>query len=431
MRLWELARYALENAWRSRLRTFLTVIGIAIASGALVSMVGFVIGLRQQVEEPISKLGLLNNIEVKRFRGNSSRAASPIIDDAKLQQIEEMPGVDFAYPDFRLTQIMLKRGELSKSCVGIGLPREASLVGFSDQLLEEGKFFSLGKDWEIVIGKHLLSPLGFDSAAEAIGATVMLELGGLVETEAKQFGYETKLVEFRIVGVFDPPAMATGWNDSTVLLPVDVMRTMPSHWMENGINQLRANQGEVIEGYPQITVRTHRPGDVIRVEKRLREEGFNTVSVLNRMKEMKEFFLFLEILLTAVGTVALVVAGVGILNTLTMTVMERYQEIGIYKSIGASHGDIRWMFLVEAAAVGLIGGLAGLVLARAVSAFLSWAFEAYANQYGIDAPNAVFIFPPWLLVSAVVYAVVVSVLSGIYPASKAANVDPVKALRRG
>jgi putative ABC transport system permease protein len=149
------------------------------------------------------------------------------------------------------------------------------------------------------------------------------------------------------------------------------------------------------------------------------------------MAELKEFFLFMEILLTAVGTVALIVAGVGILNTLTMSVMERYQEIGIYKSIGASHGDIRWMFLVEAAAVGFLGGVAGLILARVVSVFLSWAFTTYAAQYGIGGPDAVFVFPDWLLLSSVLYAIVISVVSGIYPASRAANVDPVQALRRG
>ena len=431
MRLWELARYALENAWRSRLRTLLTVVGIAIASGALVSMVGFVLGLRQQVEEPINKLGLLNNIEVKQVRATQTREASPIIDDEKLKEIEALEGVDFAYPDMRISQITLRRGEFEKTCIGIGIPRETSLVGFTDELLEAGQFFTLGSDREIVIGKKLLEPLGFRSTISAIGKTIELELGGMVARDDKQFAYESEEIEFKIVGVFDPPGFATSWNDSTILLPVDIMRSLPPHWMEHGIHQLRADKGEVVQGYPKITVRTKRPGDVVRVEKLLEEQGFATFSVLDRMDEMKEFFLFMEILLTAVGTVALIVAGVGILNTLTMTVMERYQEIGIYKSIGASHGDIRWMFLVEAGAVGFAGGIAGLLLARVVSDILSWAFTTYAQQHGVDGPEAVFVFPVWLLASSVLYAVLISVLSGVYPASKAANVDPVTALRRG
>ena len=430
LRIWELARYALENAWRSKLRTLLTVVGIAIASGALVSMVGFVLGLRQQVEEPINKLGLLNNIEVRQVLAEQDREASPILDDAKLKEIEAIEGVDFVYPDFRLSEINVQHGEFEKNSTAIGIPRETSLVGFSDELLEAGSFFTLGDENEIVIGRKLVKPLGFRSTVGAIGKTVTLEMGGLVEND-QTFDVESREVEFKVVGVFNPPGFATSWTDSTVLLPVDIMRSLPPHWMEGGINQIRAGRGKIVKGYPKITVRTKTPGDVIRVEAELEGLGFATLSVLDRMEELKEFFLFMEILLTAVGTVALIVAGVGILNTLAMTVMERYQEIGIYKSIGASHGDIRWMFLVEAAAVGFLGGVGGLILARVVSVFLSWAFTTYAAQYGIGGPDAVFVFPGWLLTSSVLYSVVISILSGIYPASRAANVDPVLALRRG
>lgn len=431
IRLWELARYALENAWRSRLRTLLTVVGIAIASGALVSMVGFILGLKHQVERPINQLGLLNNIEVRQTRKSEIQEASPVIDEAMLETIEAMEGVEIAFPDLRLSEITLTRGGFEKKSLGFGMPREISLFGFTEQLLEAGQFFTVGRDNEAVIATGLLEPLGFKSPAAAIGKRITMSLGGLVVKESKKFEYEDKEIEVKIVGVFNAPGFATSWTSTSILLPVDMMRALPKHWMEDGLQQLRAENGETIKGYPTITVRTERPGDVIRVQKQLDEMGFHTLSVLDRMEEMKEFFLFMEILLSAVGTVALVVSGVGILNTLTMTVMERYQEIGIYKSIGASHGDIRWMFLVEAAAVGLVGGLAGLVLARVVSYFLKWAFNTYAFEYGIDGPQAVFVFPVWLLVGAVIYSVVISILSGLYPASKAANIDPVEALRRG
>ncbi len=431
MRLWELAKYSLENAWRSKLRTMLTVVGIAIASGALISMIGFILGLRDQVERPINKLGLLNNIEVRQRRADENREASPIIDDAMLEKIEAMDGVDIAYPDFRLSSITLVHGGFEKKSIGFGLPREAALLGFSQEILEAGEFFTIGESNEGVIATGLLQPLGFTSAESAIGKTVTLRMGGLVATESKKFEYENKDVTVKVIGVFNPPSFATSLTGQSILLPVDLMRKLPKHWMEDGLQQLRADNGEAIEGYPTITVRTDRPGDVVRVDKKLEDMGFATLSVMDRMTEMKEFFLFMEILLAAVGTVALVVSGVGILNTLTMTVMERFQEIGIYKSIGASHGDIRWMFLVEAAAVGLFGGIAGILLARVVSVFLGWAFNTYAEQYNVGGPDAVFLFPAWLLAGAVLYSILISVVSGIYPASKAANIDPVQALRRG
>ncbi len=125
----------------------------------------------------------------------------------------------------------------------------------------------------------------------------------------------------------------------------------------------------------------------------------------------------------------LVVAGLGILNTLLMTVLERYSEIGLYKSMGATTGDIRTIFLAEAATLGLVGGLAGLVLARATCALLEIGIRYYTASREVELLDHPFAFPPTLLVGAVVFAMLISVLSGVYPASRAARVDPIRALR--
>ena len=431
MRLWELARYAFDNAWRSRLRTALTVAGIAIASGALVSMVGFILGLREQLEIPIRQLGLFNNIEVDRLIDPKPGEESPILDEKMLAEIESLDGVDYAYPDLRLSNVNIRHGEFSDDCFAVGVMREAGLTGITSELLEVGKFFSLGGGNEIIIGSGLLDNLGFPSAEAAVGQQIELTAGGLVRSSEKNFERQEETMRLEVVGVFTPPEFGIDLTKRTLLLPVDLMRHMPSSWMETGISQLRAGKGEIQRGYTRIIVRAENVRDVMPLEEKLRDMGFATLSVLTRMEDAKRFFVFMEVLLTAVGTVALVVAGLGILNTLTMTVMERFQEIGIYKSIGASKGDIRWMFLVEAATVGLLGGIAGLLLARVVSWILAWAFNAYAASSGVEGPDAVFEFPLWLLAGAVFYSVVISVVSGLYPASKAARIDPIAALRRG
>jgi ABC-type antimicrobial peptide transport system permease subunit len=112
-----------------------------------------------------------------------------------------------------------------------------------------------------------------------------------------------------------------------------------------------------------------------------------------------------------------------------MSVLERYQEIGIYKAIGASDHDIRVLFLTEAALVGLLGGLGGLVLARLVSWLIQWGVDQYAVRQGVPGPFDLFYFPWWLLSGAVLFATAVSIVSGLYPASRAARVDPIRALR--
>lgn len=426
MRLWELARYALENALRSRLRTMLTIAGVAIASGALVSMVGFILGLREQVETPIRSLGLLNNIEV-----NQNDESPPLTDEA-MNEFENLPGVEYVVPQLRLSQVHLRRrdGEDDLKCNVFGIPREAGIFGFSQEFLTSGRFFSLEDSNEIIISQDLVEQLGFEVSESAIGNKVLLIAGGLVAQANDSFLREERELELTIVGVYEPPRFASSFTESSALLPQELMRNMPPSWMEAGLRQLQA-RGQKMQGYGRVVVRVKSPSDVMRVQKRLEEMKFGTYSMMDRMDEFKEFFLFMEVLLTAVGTVALVVAGLGILNTMSMTVMERYQEIGVYKAIGASPGDIRWMFLVEAAVVGLFGGLCGLVLARVVSWILAWAINAYVVSQGAKGPGAVFEFPMWLLVLSVLYSILVSIISGLYPASQAAKVDPIAALRRG
>ena len=138
----------------------------------------------------------------------------------------------------------------------------------------------------------------------------------------------------------------------------------------------------------------------------------------------------MDVLLASVGTVALVVAGLGIINTLLISVLERYQEIGICKAIGASDGDLVVLFLTEAGIIGLLGGVGGLLLGRVVSWLLEMGVNAYARSQGLTAHLDLFAFPLWLLAATVLFAVVISVLAGVYPALRAARVDPIQALRR-
>ena len=128
-------------------------------------------------------------------------------------------------------------------------------------------------------------------------------------------------------------------------------------------------------------MRVERPTDLVKVEKRLKEMGLGARTSIERLEEMRKFFVFLDVLLAAVGTVALVVAALGIINTLLMAVLERYQEIGTYKAIGAADGDIVVLFLTEAILLGLAGGRPGGSAARFRR---SSAVNIYARGQGVE-----------------------------------------------
>ena len=428
MRLWMLVCLGLGGLRRRPLRVILTALGVTIASGALVSMVGFALGVQKQAETPFKMLGLVNNIEVRPKDADDSEDV-PVLDDAALERMEALPGVALAYPDFRFTSIKVVLGEESEQGIAFGMPREASLTGFAPDLLVAGGFFTLGDRSEVILGDGLSKKLGFESPEDAVGSIVTLEASGLTPEQTASFRFERKEFTVTVVGVYRMPQMGPRFVGNGVLLPVELMKQIPGVQSAAALENLRSGKPDAGAGYQRATVRVEHPSRLASVEREIQTMGFKTHAVLSRLEKARQFFVFIDVLLAAVGTVALVVAGLGIVNTLLMSVLERYREIGVYKAIGASDTDLLVLFLTEAAMIGLLGGLGGLALGRVVSWLLEIAVNVYAKGQGVTEHMAVFAFPFWLLASAVIFAVVISILSGLYPALRAARVDPIKALR--
>ena len=445
MRWWELFQQAVVGAARARLRSALTAAGIAIGCGALVSMVAFALGLQQQMEAPFKKLGLLNDIRVtaqaaerrdrdakpKNPDGDQVSPPGPRLDDAALKSFAAIPGVKYAYPDLRLSDVAISRGDKRESAVAIALPREAGLADATQQLLTAGAFFSLDDVPETVVAEGLAKKLGFESGAAAIGQEVDVSASGLAAgAKAGQFEFQKKQTSLRIVGVFQAGFGPFGDNGQIALIPVDVMQQLPG-LVESQLGRFRRAGAAEPGTYREIVVRAESPLAVEDVARQITDQGFQARTMISRLDEARMAFLFIKSLLTAVGSVAMVIAGLGIANTLLMTVLERYEEIGLYKAIGATDGDVRLLFLSEATVLGLVGGLAGLALASAVCWLLQWGVTLFLRSRDVTREVDVFYFPWWLLAGGVLFSIVVAILSGLYPASRAARVDPIQALRRG
>jgi putative ABC transport system permease protein len=212
-------------------------------------------------------------------------------------------------------------------------------------------------------------------------------------------------------------------------LPQDVIKDLPGVQFDSALHWLRVGKPGLPPTYEHLVVRVKGPSELFEVEKQIKDMGFRAETLLARVKQIREAFLIMDLVLTAVGTVALIVAGLGIINTLLMAVLERYREIGAYKALGASDGDVRVIFLAEAGLVGLAGGLGGLGLGRVVAWIIEVVVNLIAHSRGIDEPIMAFAFPFYLLGGAVLFAIGVSLLSGVYPAMRAARVDPIQALR--
>jgi putative ABC transport system permease protein len=423
-----IAGLALQGLRRNPLRVTLTTLGVTIASAALVSMVALAVGLQRRVETPFKALGLLNNIQVRPKEGDGAADAPPL-DDAALGRMEQLPGVAVAYPDIYVKNIKVRYGDKEETGIGAAMPRETALLGVVDEFLVAGRFFDQGTEPEVILGVQIVRGLGFKSPQEAIGVKVTLEATGLSPEEGKSFTFQRKQFTVTVVGVYEPPALLPALAQRGIGLPVELMKEVPGVHFESALSRLKAGGQDVAPSYGSATVRVQEPSAMAAVEKQVQEMGFRTRTVLSRMEEMRTFFLVFQLLMAMVGTVAMVIAALGIANTLLMAVLERYQEIGICKAIGASDADLMVLFLTEAGIIGLLGGLSGLVLGRTVCWVLEAAATIYARRQDIMAPLDVFAFPVWLLAATVAFAVAVSVVAGIYPALRAARVDPIRALR--
>jgi len=184
-----------------------------------------------------------------------------------------------------------------------------------------------------------------------------------------------------------------------------------------------------LEGYDSAIIRVTDPVMLTEVRKRLTDAGFGSFSIVDQLDQIRTVFLIIDSVLGLLGGISLLVASFGIANTMIMSILERTREIGIMKAIGAEDREIKLIFFVEAAVIGVTGGI--------VVTLLAWGIDAVANRlayrFFLKPQGASFVdffsLPFYLSLGAIVFALVVSILAALYPASRAARIDPVKALR--
>jgi putative ABC transport system permease protein len=232
--------------------------------------------------------------------------------------------------------------------------------------------------------------------------------------------------EFEIVGVLRAPTTEEErqpWDyrfATDVVLPVqtasDLFFRVPSN-LEQGVND--------------AVVRVDQEQYTKEVYERIKGLGWNASAPVDFVEQQRLQYLLIFAGMTCVAAVALLVAALGIANTMLMSVLERTREIGIMKAVGASNGQLQFIFLVEGALIGLWGGVVGLLLAWGASIpGDAWVRSIVSrNMPNVELKEALFVFPAWLTLAVILFAVLTTTLAAVYPARRAAKVDPVAALR--
>jgi len=454
---YDLFDLAVRNLRQSKLRNGLTTIGISVGVASLVAMLSLGVGLQQLATKRLAGSGMFDTVFVtsrQDFRGydkeDDAKAPSPekapMLDEPAREAITKLPNVTEVVPEMRVMGEIGYDGQTHFGFV-TGLPMSARENEAFETL--KGNFFSSDNADEVVMLRDFAKELNDKDPNALLGQDVTLRYGerqalpadgadnrpgvaaqesGSSDNSGDSYGFSVvrKTQSVKVVGIIDeePYGGMRTVSRGRIFLPVGTMERLNMAQFTDMRSSLRGTG----KNYMTLTVRVKDPAKVQGVQDAVSKMGFRTFSILDATKSLRRFFTVLDLFLGIFGSLALAVATLAIINTLVMAVLERRREIGVMKAIGASDGDVKKLFFTEAGAMGLFGGLLGVALGFAIGKAINIGTGLYLQRHQLPA-EPVWILPPWLIGAAIAFSIVVSLLAGLYPASRAARLDPVQTLK--
>lgn len=396
--------YVLRIAWKAlmarKTRSLVTIGGIVIGVGAIVFLVSLGYGLQRLVTQEVAELDALRLIEA-----TSEKASVLKITDETLENFRGLGNVSAALP---LVNIAGKAKVNSATT-------DAVFFGTTNEYLKLNSIRPAGRIFtdspppdgvkEILANASLLKVLGLPPGEAAIGKKIDLDFvltnsvaPDLAETETRAAGTYT------IVGTLGDA------SSPALYLPLS---ELAAHGVKN---------------YSQVSIQATHEGDVADLRTKVEALGYKTGSVIDTITQINQVFAIFRIILAAVGAIALVIAALGMFNTLTVSLLERTREIGFMKALGTRNRDVYRIFIAEAVLIaitgGVVGTLAGYYFGELVNIILNILARRTSNP-AVDIFMTPIAFAGWVLL----FSVLVGLATGLFPARRASRINPLDALR--
>jgi putative ABC transport system permease protein len=430
MNLLDLITLVFENLSRRKGRVVLTAIGVIIGTAAVVLLVSLGVGLQENAASQLGGIGDLTRIQVYPVFGEPDPdtgipTATGLITDETIEQIRALPGVSAVVPQEYYqgwAYLTLGRKQGGGQFTGVGTD-DLSTLGVRPQsgslALERGT---------IVVGSAV--PLQFwDPFAPPTN-----EPPEPVDLQDKQVtiilvkwaedGSEIrKTIRSKITGVIAETRDTPDW---TVYLPLADIDGFNGWVIGQPVDHNKT-------GYQELLVKAASVEEVLDIADQINALGFQAFTPQTFVQGITGFYTVIQVVFGAMGAIALLVAAIGIANTMTMAILERTREIGLMKAVGATNRHVLAVFLGEAAGIGFLGGLGGITFGWALGQVANVLVLAYlagqSVQNGSPPPTAAVSTPAWLPIFSLIFATLIGLLSGLYPALSAATLSPIKALK--
>lgn len=447
----DIARMTLKNLLRRKTRTLLTVMGVVIGTASIVIMVSIGIGMNEGFKNEISRMGSLNTINVRspetgmyyamNETGGSMTEKKRELDDTAVSDFLRIKGVEAVIP-FIETHGKIKVGKYIGYVQIQGIdPRYMEKL---DLKLSEGRFITGEDKTSVVFGFGIKDGLYNPKASQRYRwggerpevdllnekITLSLDMSFGEEYMAAEGQAQKKPLTYKISGV---GILQEGSYEyySSLFMDINQLKKIIKDFNKGKSRNDNTGDYRDIKGYSKIIVKVKDIKDVQNVQKQIKDMGFFSDSLTDILESMQKTSSSIRIVLGAIGAVSLLVASIGITNTMVMAIFERTREIGIMKVIGASLKDIKRLFLFEAAAIGLLGGIIGLIVSYGVSYLLNTAGFALMGFWGPGGEGSkTSIIPLWLAGSAMLFTTFIGLVSGYYPAKRAMNLSALEAIRK-
>jgi putative ABC transport system permease protein len=395
-------KLATRNFKTRRLRTFLTVLGISVGIGTTLFLVSLGYGLQKVLLEKIAKSDALLTLDVASTNASLIKMNKQIIDDfSKIQNVSEVSP----------QQIMMSQFKMEETTSNIQLSSvNSAFFRLGGIELLAGEKYENDNDAKVILSTGALSSLGIDDFPQALGkeVDVTLIIPKENQEEKQELLTDKSMVplgqKFVICGIVDDPSESSGF--------------IPAGWTKD----------VAPDYFDEVKVKVTDRQNLELVRSAIMEKGFSVMALTDTVDEANKIFSIIQVILAMFGVVALVVSAIGMFNTMTIALLERTNEIGILRAIGATRREILFLFLTESIAIGFLGGAGGIIIGFLGTYLANFGFNFLGKVLGGQYVE-IFYTPIWFVIFIIIFSTLIGLITGIYPAKRASRLNPLVALR--